>query len=156
VIFKTTKSAVNYSKESRFGLERNMKKLFLVLTIILAMAAVSSIFGQSVKEVKLSADKQAVDSGSKLTFKLIEVKDTRCPADVNCVWSGNAIVKLSIAKGKSAAKMFELNTALDPKTISFQGYEISLKDLSPTIKSTDTDKVKYTAKLTLTKMPKSK
>jgi hypothetical protein len=133
-----------------------MKKIILIATIIFVTSAISNVFGQSVKEVKLSAEKQTVDSGSKLTFKLIEVKDTRCPADVNCVWSGNAIVKLSIAKGKSAAKMFELNTASDPKTITFQGYEISLKDLSPTPKSNETNKIKYTAILTLTKMPKTK
>jgi hypothetical protein len=133
-----------------------MKKIILIATIIFITSAISNVFGQSVKEVKLSAEKQTVDSGSKLTFKLIEVKDTRCPADVNCVWSGNAIVKLSIAKGKFAAKMFELNTASDPKTITFQGYEISLKDLSPTPKSNETNKIKYTAILTLTKMPKTK
>jgi uncharacterized lipoprotein YajG len=133
-----------------------MKKLFLIVAIIFATAAISNVFGQSLKEVKLSADKQAVDKGSKLTFKLIEVKDTRCPADVNCVWSGNAIVKLSIAKGKSAAKMFELNTALDPKTITFQGYEIAIRELSPTPKTTDTKAAKYSAILTVAKTSKPK
>jgi hypothetical protein len=119
-------------------------------------AAILNVFGQSAKEVKLSSNKQTVDSGSKLTFKLIKVEDTRCPADVNCVWSGNAIVKLSIAKGKSAAKMFELNTALEPKIISYQGYEITLKDLSPVRKSTDTSPINYIVKLNLAKMPKTK
>jgi hypothetical protein len=133
-----------------------MKKLFLIVTIILMTAAISNVFGQSAKEVKLSANKQAVDAGSKLTFKLIEVKDTRCPTDVDCVWAGNAIVKLSIAKGKSAAKMFELNTGLEPNVILFQGYSITLKDLSPTLKSTDTSPKIYTVKLNLTKAPKAK
>jgi hypothetical protein len=133
-----------------------MKKLFLIAIIILMSAAILNVFGQSAKEVKLSSNKQTVDSGSKLTFKLIKVEDTRCPADVNCVWSGNAIVKLSIAKGKSAAKMFELNTALEPKIISYQGYEITLKDLSPTRKSTDTSPINYIVKLNLAKMPKTK
>jgi hypothetical protein len=132
-----------------------MKKLLVIITFVL-IATISNVFGQSVKEVKLSMDKQVADKGSKLTFKLIEVKDTRCPADVNCVWSGNAIVKLSIAKGKSAAKMFELNTALDPKTITFHGYEIAIKDLSPTPKTTDTKAAKYSAILTLAKVSKPK
>ncbi len=133
-----------------------MKKSFVIVTIILMTAAISNVFGQSAKEVKLSSNKQTVDSGSKLTFKLIEVKDTRCPANVNCVWSGNAVVKISIAKGKSAAKTFELNTALEPKIISYQGYEITLTELSPTPKSTDTSAKNYTVKLMLSKILKTK
>jgi hypothetical protein len=133
-----------------------MKKLFLITTIIFMSAITSNVFGQTAKEVKLSANKQAVDAGSKLTFKLIEVKDTRCPTDVDCVWAGNAVVKLSIAKGKSGAKTFELNTALEPNVISFQGYTITLKDLSPTVKSTDASPIGYTVKLNLTKITKAK
>lgn len=133
-----------------------MKKLFLILTIILMTAAISNVFGQSAKEIKLSANKQTVDAGSKLTFKLIEVKDSRCPADVNCVWAGNAVVKLSIAKGKSAAKMFELNTGIEPNFISYQGYTITLTELSPTPKSNDSSAKNYTVKLALSKTPKAK
>ncbi len=132
-----------------------MKKSIVVLTIILA-TAILNVFGQSAKEIKLSANKQVADKSSKLTFKLITVEDSRCPADVDCVWAGNAIVKISIAKGKSAAKMFELNTALEPKIISYQGYEITLKDLSPTRKSTDTSPINYAVKLNLSKTPKAK
>jgi hypothetical protein len=132
-----------------------MKKSLVIVTIILA-AAVLNVFGQSAKEIKLSSNKQIADKSSKLTFKLIAVEDSRCPPDVNCVWAGNAIVKISVAKGKSAAKTFELNTALEPKVISYQGYEITLKDLSPTRKSTDTSPVNYLVKLNLAKTQKSK
>jgi hypothetical protein len=133
-----------------------MKKLFLIVTILFMTTAISNVFGQSAKEVKLSANKQTVDAGSKLTFKLIEVKDTRCPADVNCVWAGNAVVKISIAKGKSAAKMFELNTTSEPTFISYQGYTVTLTELSPTPKSNDSSAKNYTVKLMLSKIPKGK
>jgi hypothetical protein len=132
-----------------------MKKSFVIVTIILA-AAILNVFGQSAKEIKLSSDKQVADKGSKLTFKLITVEDSRCPPDVDCIWAGNAKVKISIAKGKSAAKMFELNTALEPKIISYQGYEITLKDLSPTRKSIDASPINYIVKLILAKTAKSK
>jgi hypothetical protein len=52
--------------------------------------------------------------------------------------------------------MFELNTGLEPNVILFQGYSITLKDLSPTLKSTDTSPKIYTVKLNLTKAPKAK
>jgi hypothetical protein len=132
-----------------------MKKLLIIATIIFA-ASLSNGFAQSVKEVKLATDKQAVDKGSKFTFKLIEVEDSRCPPDTNCIWAGNAKVKFSIAKGKGAAKIFELNSAIDPKPIVFEGYEIGLKELSATPKSTDPRPIKYALKLSLKKMPKSK
>jgi hypothetical protein len=84
-----------------------MKKLIVMATIIFA-ASISNVFAQSVKEVKLASAKQTVDKASKFTFKLIEVEDSRCPPDTNCVWAGNAKVKISIAKGKNVAKIFEL------------------------------------------------
>ncbi len=132
-----------------------MKKLFFVITIIMISASVSSVFGQTAKEVKILSAKQTVDKASKFTFKLIDVEDSRCPPDANCVWAGNAKVKFTIAKGKSAEKTFELNSAVDPKSITFEGYEIAFKDLSPTPKSTDTKPIKYLVKLTVTKKPKS-
>jgi hypothetical protein len=132
-----------------------MKKSFVIVTIILA-AAILNVFGQSAKEIKLSSDKQVADKSSKLTFKLIKVEDSRCPADVDCIWAGNAKVKISIAKGKSAAKMFELDSAETSKKITFEGYEIALKDLSPIRKTTDTSPINYIVKLNLAKMTKAK
>jgi hypothetical protein len=133
-----------------------MKKLFLIVTIVFMTTAISNVFGQTAREVKLSANKQTVDAGSKLTFKLIKVEDSRCPTDVDCIWAGNAVVKFSIAKGKSAAKIFELDSAETSKKITFEGYEIALKDLSPIRKTTDTSPINYIVKLTMTKMPKGK
>jgi hypothetical protein len=117
-----------------------MKKILFIATIIFALATISSVFAQGTKDVKLSINKQTIASGSKLKIKLIEIKDTRCPVDVDCVWAGNAVIKFSVSKGKSAAKAFELNSGIEPMSVSYQGYEIKIKDISPRLKSTESDK----------------
>ena len=77
-------------------------------------------------------NKQKVIIRDKLTVKFVSlVEDSRCPTDTNCVWAGNAKIKIQVGKGKAAAKTFELNTNLDPQTISFAGYEIKLVNLTP-------------------------
>jgi hypothetical protein len=134
-----------------------MKKSLLVIAILLATATFTSVIGQSGKEVKLLVNKQIAISGTKLMVKLIEVKDTRCPADVNCVWAGNAIVKISIIKGKSAAKMLELNTGIDPRNVIFEGYEITLGEVTPLPKSSQTVKPNdYFVKISLVRISKKK
>jgi type 1 fimbria pilin len=132
-----------------------MKKLFFIATIVFAMAIVSSVFGQTVKDVNLTINKQIIASGSKLKIKLIEIKDTRCPEDVNCVWEGNALIKFSLSKGNLAVKTFELNTGIDPMSISYQGFEIKIKDITPSRKSTESAKpVQQLVILTIGKTPK--
>jgi hypothetical protein len=133
-----------------------MKKLILIATIIFAAATISNVFGQTAKEIKFSSTKYAVDKASKFTFKLIEVEDSRCPADVDCIWAGSAKVKFSIAIGKAAAKTFEINSNIDPQTVNYQGYEFSLKDLTPTPKSTDAKPIQYAVKLSMIKKAKAK
>ncbi len=132
-----------------------MKKLFFIATIFFVLATISSVFAHGTKEVKLSINKQAIASGSKLKIKLIEIKDTRCPEDVNCVWAGNAVIKFSVSKGTLAAKTFELNTGLDPMSIIYQGYEIKIKDITPNRKSAESGKlIEQLVILTIAKMPK--
>jgi hypothetical protein len=153
--FKTTKLTVKYSKVSRFGKGGNMKKLIFFLTMIFMAALTANVFGQTGKQIKLSIGKQTVDKASKITFKLIGVEDSRCPPDANCVWAGNAKLNISIAKGKSAAKMFELNSSLDPKMFVFEGYEIAFKEITPKQNSTASTPQKYLAKITMVKRKKN-
>ncbi len=132
-----------------------MKKLFFIATIIFALATISSVFAHGTKEVKLSVNKQIVASGSKLKIKLIEIKDTRCPEDVNCVWAGNAVIKFTVSKGKLTAKTFELNSGIEPMSVTYQGYEIKIKDITPNRKSSDgAENVQQNVTLTIGKMPK--
>ncbi|MFA7420874.1 MAG: hypothetical protein WCZ90_14420 [Melioribacteraceae bacterium] len=65
--------------------------------------------------------------------------DSRCPIDAICVWAGDAEVKLKLKKG-GLEKEVVLHTGLTPTAIVFDGYEITLKNVLPARKSTETVK----------------
>ena len=61
------------------------------------------------------------------------VEDSRCPASVVCVWSGNGAIRLDITTGRGAEPV-TLNTAggnLFPNEASAAGYTFTLVQLDP-------------------------
>jgi hypothetical protein len=153
--FQYNENGCKIFKRKQIRLGEMMKKLIFIATIIFVFATISNVFAQGTKDVKLSINKQTIASGSKLKIKLIEIKDTRCPVDVDCIWAGNAVIKFSVSKGNSAAKTFELNTTSEPISVSYQCYEIKIKEISPQLKSAESDKsVQQFVILTIGKTPK--
>lgn len=71
---------------------------------------------------------QSIDvEGEPLSLKFIDVVgDSRCPTGVVCVWEGNAEVALL-----ANADTLNLNTTLDPKSDSVDGYVITLLTVTP-------------------------
>ncbi len=59
------------------------------------------------------------------------LEDSRCPTGVDCIWSGNAVVRLRISKNGQDEQQLDLNTHIQPSSRSYKGYEVSLKGLSP-------------------------
>jgi hypothetical protein len=90
----------------------------------------------------------------KIKIKLVEVlEDSRCPKGARCIWAGNAKVKLELTKNET--RTVELNTALDPKTISYSGYDIKILSLTPyPDTSKNTNKSEYEVTLELLKTSK--
>lgn len=58
-------------------------------------------------------------------------EDSRCPKTVQCVWAGNARVRLEITVGSAAPIVVELNTARGPREAEIEGFRIVLEDLAP-------------------------
>jgi len=58
------------------------------------------------------------------------IGDSRCPADVVCVWEGNAEIQFTFTKG-SASETFSLNTNLEPQAVDSMGYNIEMTALRP-------------------------
>jgi hypothetical protein len=108
-----------------------MKTLFLTIVITLAFGVFQFAGAQTNQTLKVQINQQKTLPKSKLTIKFLSlVEDSRCPTDTNCVWAGNAQIKVKISKGKES-KTFDLNTNLDPNIVSFAGYEIKLAALNP-------------------------
>ena len=70
--------------------------------------------------------------GTSVTIRFSGVaEDSRCPVDVQCVWAGNAIVRLAISTAGGVATDASLNTTLEPKSTTTSGYTIRLAGLKP-------------------------
>ena len=109
-----------------------MRAIFTTLILTFVFGGFVQAKPQTNQQLKLTVNQQKTVTKDRLKFKFISViEDSRCPTDTNCIWAGNAKINIKISKGKSAAKTFELNTNLEPQVITFAGYEIKLKNLTP-------------------------
>jgi len=82
-------------------------------------------------DLKVGETVSVADSPLKISFKTV-AEDSRCPEDVTCVWAGNAKVILSVMNGRRRATTITLNSGLNPKHLTFQGYDIKLVEVKPT------------------------
>lgn len=87
------------------------------------------------REFKLRAQHQVMLHGESLQIKFVAVKeDSRCPADVQCVWAGNAAVQVEVGIRGRGKRSLVLNTnnrpSLDGEN-QYRGYKFKLVDLNP-------------------------
>ena len=88
------------------------------------------------KVFDLAVGQEARIQGSPVTVRFRSVaEDSRCPSDVQCVWAGNAVVKISLSSGEGPNSESALNTTLEPKATQYGGYTIRLVGVRPTPKS---------------------
>ncbi len=71
----------------------------------------------------------SIPSGPALRFAAVE-EDSRCPAGVQCIWAGNARVRIDAIFDGETQKL-RLNTTVDPKTGAAFGFTIELLDVMP-------------------------
>ncbi len=113
-----------------------MPTVFLPFLLIL-----TSAFAQPVSRVKeaalnqefeLKLGQQVLIENERLRISFTGVaEDSRCPEGVQCVWAGNGKVVLRLIKMRKRATMMKLNTGVDPKQNTYQGYEVKLVSLNP-------------------------
>jgi hypothetical protein len=87
-------------------------------------------------EFKVKAGQVVTLEGGSLRVKFASVaEDSRCPADVNCVWAGNAEVLVEVgAKGRRGKRVLRLNTEASRRRAGearYQRYTVRLVGLSP-------------------------
>lgn len=92
-----------------------------------ATAAVS--FSEDTLTLALGAEATTRDGGLRVRFVQL-VNESRCPANVTCVWEGDAAVKLTGATRSTAAEA-TIHTAVDPRVMDVAGYRLSLLDVLP-------------------------
>jgi hypothetical protein len=115
--------------------------LFASFALFAFFAFFSHLFAQqsrkaevirSGQEFELKINQEAVIEGEGLSVVFESVlEDSRCPEGVDCIWSGNAKIRLRSSKQKHTPAPIELNTNIEPKSSSYLDYEIKLVALKP-------------------------
>lgn len=101
--------------------------LFVVLFGIMSLTALA----KDPETVNIRLGQTGLADKGKLSIKFVSIlDDSRCPVGANCVWEGNAKVRLNVTKGKSR-KTIDLNTSLAPELMTIYGYTIKIADLKP-------------------------
>ena len=84
------------------------------------------------QEFELKINQEAIIEGEGLAVVFESVlEDSRCPEGVDCVWSGNAKIRIRSGKQKQTPATIELNTDVESKSSSYLNYEIRLIALKP-------------------------
>ena len=119
--------------------------LLSVATVLLLLGSPSSLIGRPDaagmpvrvrlgQEFSLRVGQQAALAGGRFRVRFASVlNDSRCPADVTCVWAGNAEVLIEAEAGRSRARL-NLNTnggTNFPKERKHQQYTVELVALAP-------------------------
>lgn len=107
-----------------------MKLLTAVLLIFVAFGSFSFVRGNQPHEISVKVNNEVSARGG-VRVKFIElVDDSRCPKDVNCVWAGNAEIKVRVTKN-GRSKVLSLNSNIEPQSAIFAGYRFRLVGLTP-------------------------
>src|SRR5580765_7827586 len=106
-----------------------MKKLIPMIIAVLGVTGAAS--AARAESVSLYMGQQKTLDRGQVTISFLSVEDdSRCPVNVQCVWAGNARIKIAVSKGRAVAQTFELNSTLDPRAVTAFGYEIGFADLT--------------------------
>lgn len=81
-------------------------------------------------EIPLGQTRLLDEERLAVTFARV-LEDSRCPDGTQCVTAGNAVVGLILHERGEATRMVELNTHSQPRTVSHEGYVITVVDLRP-------------------------
>lgn len=114
---------------------------------------VTFVTGQNRGQVRVQIHKEKPIVKNKLRLRFLDViEDSRCPEGTNCIWAGNAKIKVQIRKPGGPPKIFELNTGMAEQSVTIEGYEVKLTALTPHPKAdTQMKKAAYTAVFEITR-----
>lgn len=109
---------------------------------------------QTQQQMSVRINQQKTFSRSKLKIKFLSlVEDSRCPEGVDCIWAGNARIKVRVTSKRGVTEIFEMNTNTGQRGDTLDGYAINLDSLTPTPKANvRLNKNAYTATFTVRKL----
>jgi hypothetical protein len=114
-----------------------MPTRFLTLLFLTACAghddapeAQAADLGNTEQVITLAVGESRVLPGGVKVGVVAVPNDSRCPSGVQCIWAGSAAVAISIGFEK-ADTTATVNSGIDPKTFSYRGWHVVLRQVSP-------------------------
>ena len=109
-----------------------MKGFVAGLVFMLAVGVIPATAARRQAEsIKVQVNTEKRAPKSKLTVRFVEmVEDSRCPTDVNCVWAGNAKIKIRVSKNGRSHDL-TLDTNGPSQSAAAEGYTIRFVGLTP-------------------------
>ncbi len=108
-----------------------MKGLIASLMLMLAFTAVPANARVHAETMRVQINKEKRFAKSKLSVRFVElVEDSRCPTDTNCVWAGNAKIKIRVSRNGRSHEL-TLDTNGPNHTVTAEGYSIKFVGLTP-------------------------
>jgi len=88
---------------------------------------------------------RTADNGElRVTFDAV-TEDSRCPSGVQCVWAGNASLRLTLATANETDVAI-VNSTTTPHMAAFEGFVLGYRDLTPyPVSTVPTDRATYVA-----------
>lgn len=107
-----------------------MKKVITGLLFVALTAGAMPALAKQAQTVEVAINKEVTAKpGFRIRFVEL-VEDSRCPVDVDCIWAGNAKIKVRVTKN-GRSKVLELNTMDRGSHPEFGGYKFKLMGLTP-------------------------
>jgi len=123
-----------------------MKKLLLLFFLFVTAMGFSQDKPVEVPKILVKIPLGETVSFKKATIKFLKVvEDSRCPADVNCIWEGQAIVWVAVTETGKEMKQVELlyGKRINKSIFSSEGYSLKGMSLSPYPPSANIGKMDY-------------
>lgn len=99
--------------------------------LVLALGSVDAAGVRKGDTLRVQINHEKRAPRSKLTVRFVElIEDSRCPTDTNCVWAGNAKIKVRVKKNGRSHEL-TLDTNGPSQTVRAEGYAIKLVALTP-------------------------
>ena len=112
-----------------------MKGLIAGLMMMLAFSAVPASTAKRAETLRVQINKEKKFPKAKLSVRFVElVEDSRCPADAQCVWAGNAKIKIRVTMNGRSHDL-SLDTNGQHQAATAEGYTIKLVSLTPSPRS---------------------
>jgi len=85
-----------------------MKKTIFLVVLIAVAGLFSTAQARPVDEARVRLGQVEKTDHGKLNIKFISVvSDSRCAPNVQCIWAGNAKIKISVWKGRTRPQTFQ-------------------------------------------------